>query len=35
MKFTWFHLMPYRYLPDDFKQKHHSVWLDIPRSLDH
>jgi alkanesulfonate monooxygenase SsuD/methylene tetrahydromethanopterin reductase-like flavin-dependent oxidoreductase (luciferase family) len=33
MKFHWFHLMPYRFLPDDFKQKHRSVWVDIPRSL--
>ena len=33
MKFTWFHLMPYRYLPDDFKQKYRSVWVDIPRDL--
>ena len=33
MKFTWFHLMPYRFLPDDFKQKYRSVWVDIPRSL--
>ena len=33
MKFTWFHLMPYRYLPEDFKQKYHSVWVDIPRDL--
>ena len=33
MKFTWFHLMPYRYLPDDFKEKYHSVWVDIPRDL--
>ena len=33
MKFTWFHLMPYRYLPDDFKEKYRSVWVDIPRDL--
>ena len=30
MKFHWFHLMPYPYLPDDFKQKYHSVWVDPP-----
>src|SRR6185437_8402770 len=30
---TWFHLMPYRYLPDDFKDKYRSVWVDIPRDL--
>ncbi len=33
MKFTWFHLMPYRFLPDGFTQKYHSVWVDIPRNL--
>ena len=33
MKFTWFHLMPYRFLPDDFKDKYRSVWVDIPRNL--
>jgi len=33
MKFTWFHLMPYRFLPDDFTRKYHSVWVDIPRDL--
>jgi alkanesulfonate monooxygenase SsuD/methylene tetrahydromethanopterin reductase-like flavin-dependent oxidoreductase (luciferase family) len=33
MKFTWFHLMPYRFLPADFKEKYHSVWVDIPRNL--
>ncbi len=33
MKFTWFHLMPYRFLPDDFTQKYRSVWVDIPRGL--
>ena len=33
MKFTWFHLMPYRFLPDDFTQKYRSVWVDIPRDL--
>jgi hypothetical protein len=29
MKFTWFNLMlgP---LPDDFREKNHSVWVDIP-----
>src|SRR6516225_5773007 len=30
MKFHWFHLMPYPYLPDDFKQRYHSVWVDPP-----
>jgi alkanesulfonate monooxygenase SsuD/methylene tetrahydromethanopterin reductase-like flavin-dependent oxidoreductase (luciferase family) len=33
MKFTWFHLMPWRYLPEDFKDKYRSVWVDIPRNL--
>jgi alkanesulfonate monooxygenase SsuD/methylene tetrahydromethanopterin reductase-like flavin-dependent oxidoreductase (luciferase family) len=33
MKFTWFHLMPYRWLPDDFRQKYHSVWVDLPNGL--
>jgi alkanesulfonate monooxygenase SsuD/methylene tetrahydromethanopterin reductase-like flavin-dependent oxidoreductase (luciferase family) len=29
----WFHLMPYTELPDDFRQKHRSVWVDIHSSL--
>ena len=33
MKFLWFHLMPYKELPDDFKTKHPSVWVDIHSSL--
>ncbi|HYA34458.1 MAG TPA: LLM class flavin-dependent oxidoreductase, partial [Candidatus Binataceae bacterium] len=33
MKFTWFHLMPYRFLPEDFKDKYRSVWVDIPQKL--
>jgi alkanesulfonate monooxygenase SsuD/methylene tetrahydromethanopterin reductase-like flavin-dependent oxidoreductase (luciferase family) len=33
MKLLWFHLMPYTELPDDFKQKHPSVWVDIHSSL--
>ena len=33
MKFLWFHLMPYKELPDDFRQKYPSVWVDIPSSL--
>ncbi len=33
MKFLWFHLMPYKELPDDFKEKHPSVWVDIHSSL--
>lgn len=32
MKFHWFHLMPYPDLPEDFKQQHRSVWVDLPAS---
>ena len=31
MKFHWFHLMPYPYLPDDFRQRYRSVWVDLPQ----
>ena len=33
MKFTWFHLMPYRWLPADFRQRYHSVWVDLPNGI--
>jgi hypothetical protein len=33
MRFHWFHLMPYPFLPDDFKHKYHSVWVDVPSIL--
>jgi hypothetical protein len=33
MKFCWFHLMPYTLLPDNFREKYPSVWVDIPREL--
>lgn len=33
MKFTYFHLMPFDGLPDDFKDNHRSVWVDIPPAL--
>jgi alkanesulfonate monooxygenase SsuD/methylene tetrahydromethanopterin reductase-like flavin-dependent oxidoreductase (luciferase family) len=33
MKLLWFHLMPYKELPDDFKAKHPSVWVDIDSRL--
>ncbi len=33
MKFTWFHLMPYRWLPADFRERYHSVWVDLPNGL--
>ena len=29
MRFTWFNLMPWPYLPDDFREKNRSVWVDI------
>lgn len=28
MKFHWFHLMPWPHLPEDFRDKHRSVWVD-------
>ncbi|HZS05416.1 MAG TPA: LLM class flavin-dependent oxidoreductase [Blastocatellia bacterium] len=33
MKFNWFHLMPYRWLPDNFREQYHSVWVDLPNAL--
>jgi alkanesulfonate monooxygenase SsuD/methylene tetrahydromethanopterin reductase-like flavin-dependent oxidoreductase (luciferase family) len=33
MKVNWFHLMPYRWLPPDFRERYRSVWVDIPSSL--
>ena len=33
MKFTWFNLMPWPHLPDNFREEHRSVWVDIPTSL--
>ena len=33
MKLMWFHLMPYTELPDDFRDKHPSVWVDIHSAL--
>ena len=33
MKFTWFNLMPWPHLPDDFREKHRSVWVDISSDL--
>jgi alkanesulfonate monooxygenase SsuD/methylene tetrahydromethanopterin reductase-like flavin-dependent oxidoreductase (luciferase family) len=32
VKFHYFHLMPWPYLPDDFRQKYPSVWIDAPAS---
>jgi alkanesulfonate monooxygenase SsuD/methylene tetrahydromethanopterin reductase-like flavin-dependent oxidoreductase (luciferase family) len=33
MKLMWFHLMPYSELPEDFRDKHPPVWVDIHSSL--
>lgn len=33
MKVHFFHLMPYRFLPDDFAEKYRSVWVDVPSEL--
>ena len=33
MKLLWFHLMPYTELPDDFRENHPSIWVDIDSRL--
>jgi alkanesulfonate monooxygenase SsuD/methylene tetrahydromethanopterin reductase-like flavin-dependent oxidoreductase (luciferase family) len=33
MRFTWFNLMPWPHLPDDFREKNRSVWVDIDSAL--
>jgi len=33
MRFSWFHLMPYRWLPADFRERYHGVWVDVPNRL--
>ncbi len=33
MKLLWFHLMPYTELPEDFAEKHPSIWVDIDPGL--
>lgn len=33
MKFTFFHLMPFDGLPEDFRDRYRSVWVDIPPHL--
>lgn len=33
LKFTWFNLMPWQDLPDDFRSKHRSVWVDLDSRL--
>lgn len=33
MRFVWFNLMPWPDLPDDFREQHRSVWVDIDSML--
>ncbi|HCV27187.1 MAG TPA: LLM class flavin-dependent oxidoreductase, partial [Dehalococcoidia bacterium] len=33
MKIEMFHLCPYRDLPEDFREKNRSVWVDVPSHL--
>src|ERR1700761_1237411 len=33
MKFTWFHLMPWPHMPEDFREKNRSVWVDLPNRM--
>jgi len=33
MKNLWFHLMPYKDLPDNFREEHPSIWVDIDSRL--
>src|SRR5207247_2938327 len=33
MKICFFHLMPYRFLPEDFENRYRSVWVDVPHHL--
>ena len=33
MKVLWFHLMPYTELPEDFKERHPGVWVEIDPAL--
>jgi alkanesulfonate monooxygenase SsuD/methylene tetrahydromethanopterin reductase-like flavin-dependent oxidoreductase (luciferase family) len=33
VKFHWFNLMPWPYLPDDFREKNRSVWVDVDSRL--
>ncbi len=33
MKFHWFNLMPWPYLPDDFREKNRCVWVDVDSRL--
>jgi len=31
-KLVWFSLVPWPHLPADFRERHRSVWVDIPSS---
>jgi alkanesulfonate monooxygenase SsuD/methylene tetrahydromethanopterin reductase-like flavin-dependent oxidoreductase (luciferase family) len=33
VRLTWFNLMPWPYLPDNFREAYRSVWVDIPNKL--
>ena len=33
MRFLWFHLMPYKDLPKDFKKENSSIWVDVDPKL--
>src|ERR1700736_3233879 len=33
MRFIWFNLMAWPHLPEEFREKYRSVWVDIPSSL--
>jgi alkanesulfonate monooxygenase SsuD/methylene tetrahydromethanopterin reductase-like flavin-dependent oxidoreductase (luciferase family) len=33
VRLLWFHLMPYTELPEDFREKHDGVWVDIDSRL--
>ena len=33
VKVLWFHLMPYPQLPEDFRERYRSVWVDLDAGL--
>src|SRR5256885_6441087 len=33
MNFSWSPRMPYRWLPPDFRERYHGVWVDVPNRL--
>ena len=33
MRFLWFHLMPYKDLPENFKSENNSIWVDVDPKL--